>query len=311
MRFSSVAILTISILCAGVAAFLAKSWLENQAAANRELVQPVAHAAPKLRKVVVAAKPLRFGTELGARHLREVDWPDKAIPKGVFTSIDDLVKPDKLRIVLSAIETNEPVLKWKVTGPGQRASLSALIGEGMKAVTIRVNDVLGVAGFILPGDRVDILHTRKRVSDSEDETVQSTAFTDVIMQNIRVLAIDQLADDRSEKPKLAKAVTVEVPIDGAQKLVLAASVGKLSLALREAGETTKSATRRIGLQDLSQRGLSKSSGGPAAPVIGVTRSLKRTEYSVRRDDRMLRKPSVHAPTNKTSETELSRHDRSN
>jgi len=312
MRFSSIVILSVSIVCAGIAALLAKNWLENQAAGSKSVVNSTAQAAPKLRKVVVAARPLRFGMELAARHLQEVEWPEKAIPQGVFKSVKELVKPDKTRIVLSAIETNEPILQWKVTGPGQRASLSALINDGMKAVTIRVNDVLGVAGFILPGDRVDILHTRRDKSGSEAGPAQTPAFTDVIMQNVRVLAIDQQADDRSEKPKLAKAVTVEVPIDGAQKLVLAASVGTLSLVLREAGKSDQSATRRIGLQDLARPGGVKpaAKNGENAPVIGVIRALKRKEYSVRRDDGYSGRPGHFEPL-AAWETELSRQDKPN
>ena len=158
--------------------------------------------------------------------------------------------------MLSAIETNEPILKWKITGPGQRASLSAIIDNGMKAVTIRVNDVFGVAGFVLPGDRVDVLLTR---SESGNDKKQ---FTDVLLQNVRVLGIDQLADDRTEKTAVAKAVTLEVATQDAQKLVLAGTVGSLSLTLRPAGSTTMVRAQRIGADEL---------GGPGAG----TRCLRR------------------------------------
>ena len=112
----------------------------------------------------------------------------------------------------------------------------------MKAVTIRVDEVRGVAGFVLPGDRVDIFLTR-----SESDKQQ---FTDLLLQNVKVLAIGQIADDREDKPTLVKAVTVEVnPID-AQKLILAKSAGRLSLALRRAGESARVGGRRITLGDL-------------------------------------------------------------
>jgi pilus assembly protein CpaB len=93
----------------------------------------------------------------------------------------------------------------------------------MKAVTIRVNDVEGVAGFVLPGDHVDVVLTRQQ---------DKTAASDVVLQNVKVLAIDQIADERAEKPSIAKAVTLEVEVTAAQKLALAATVGTLSLALR-------------------------------------------------------------------------------
>ena len=107
--------------------------------------------------------------------------------------------------MLTAIEANEPILASKITGAGQRATLSAVLQDGMKAVTIRVNDVEGVAGFVLPGDRVDVVLTRQ-----QDKLV---AAADVVLQNVRVLAVDQVADERAEKPSIAKAVTLEVEGD--------------------------------------------------------------------------------------------------
>ena len=106
----------------------------------------------------------------------------------------------------------------------------------MKAVTIRVNDVEGVGGFVLPGDRVDVVLTR--------QVDKGSATTDVVLQNTRVLAIDQIADERADKPAVAKAVTLEVDTVDAQKICAGASVGTLSLMLRKAGETPK--RRRAG-----------------------------------------------------------------
>ena len=177
--------------------------------------------------IVVAAKPLRYGMELSDTDLKEVPWQVNAIPEGTFRTKAELLQGKDKRSVLSSIEANEPILEWKITGPGQRASLSALIQEGMTAVTVKVNEILGVAGFVLPGDRVNVLLTR-----SDKERGQ---YTDVLMQNVRVLAVNQLADDKTEKPMVAKAVTLEVSMEDAQKLVLAANVGNISLTLRQAG----------------------------------------------------------------------------
>ena len=96
------------------------------------------------------------------------------------------------RIVLASIERNEPILRTKITGPGQKATLSAVIQDGMRAVTVRVNDVEGVAGFVLPGDHVDVLLTR--------QAERTTGTNDVVIQNTRVLAVDQLADDAADRP---------------------------------------------------------------------------------------------------------------
>ena len=114
--------------------------------------------------VVVAKQPLRFGTELNASMLQEVPWPSDSLPAGAFAKIDDIMSGGR-RVVLAAIEANEPVLALKITGAGQRATLSALVKPGMKAVTIRVNDVEGVGGFVLPGDHVDVVLTRSSKRD--------------------------------------------------------------------------------------------------------------------------------------------------
>jgi pilus assembly protein CpaB len=127
--------------------------------------------------IVVASKPLRFGTELGAMSLREIAWPNEAVPAGAFSGIADLTS--SRRVVLTAIEANEPILASKITGSGQRATLSAVLQDGMKAVTIRVNDVEGVAGFVLPGDRVDVVLTRQQE--------KMVAAADVVLQNVVIL----------------------------------------------------------------------------------------------------------------------------
>jgi len=249
-----------------LAVFVAQAWLNSQAemrAKNLEAQKkPIA-----THTIVVAAKPLRFGAELGSMSLREVPWPAEALPPGAFTRIADLTR-DGRRVVLAPIETNEPILALKITGAGQRATLSAVLQDGMKAVTIRVNDVEGVAGFVLPGDRVDIVLTRQQD--------KAGAAADVVLQNVRVLAVDQLADERTEKPSLAKAVTLEVEVAAAQKLALAATVGTLSLALRKAGERSPVSTRRITTSDLPKA----NTGEDRYSTVMVVRAGQRTEYSV-------------------------------
>ena len=108
--------------------------------------------------------------------------------------------------MLASIERNEPILRTKITGPGQKATLSAVIQDGMRAVTVRVNDVEGVAGFVLPGDHVDVLLTR--------QAERTTGTNDVVIQNARVLAVDQLADDAADRPTVVTAVTLEVDTIG-------------------------------------------------------------------------------------------------
>src|SRR5260370_22229 len=197
-----------------LAVFIANSWLNYQAEQRMRSLE--ANKQPVIGDtLVVAARPLRFGTELSPSVLREIAWPDTGAPAGSFKTIEQVMAGGR-RVVLTAIEPNEPVLASKITGSGQRATLSAMLDQGMKAVTVRVNDVDGVAGFVLPGARVDIVVTQ--------QMEKNVALSDVVLQNTRVLAIDQLADERTDKPSVVKAVTLEVDMTGAQKLMLATRV---------------------------------------------------------------------------------------
>jgi len=270
------------------AAFLAKVWLENQSPAP---VMVSERPAVAVRTVVVAARPLSFGMGVSPSYLSEITWPEGAIPKGAFSKISEILNGKGKRVVLSAIARNEPVLREKITGPGQRASLSALVSEGMRAVAISVNDVLGVAGFVLPGERVDILLTQSETQEVVGGSPKKTAYTDLLLQNVRVLAVDQLADDRAAKPSLVKTVTIEVSTEQSQKIALASRVGTLSLALRSAGYTKADYARRISLNDLRSGGVvsikqkvaTLAVGNGGRVQIGVTRAAERAEYNVPRE----------------------------
>jgi pilus assembly protein CpaB len=298
MRLSSVMTVLLAVMLAGAAGFLAQQWLEQQ----RRMGAPVVMNAAPQSTIVVAARPLRFGSELTQVNLREMEWPSGGLPAGAFARVADLLKEGDRRLALAPIEPNEPVLAAKITGPGQRATLSSLISPGMKAITIRVNDVNGVAGFVLPGDRIDVMLTRKT-----SDAAQTQLGTEVLLQDVRVLGIDQLADERADKARVVRAVTVEVTIEDAQRVVLASSVGSLSLALRAAGASGRDATGRVTPADLSgersppvvmEPPVSPPAEAASAPVVqpppvvqervqrketvpfGVTRSVKRFEYSV-------------------------------
>jgi pilus assembly protein CpaB len=275
VRINTAVMIGVAVLFGLLAVFVAQSWLNSQAEmrvrdleANRKPVTT--------QTIVVATKPLRFGAELNASSLREMPWPAETIPAGAFSTISDVMGAGR-RVVLSAIETNEPVLAPKVTGPGQRATLSAMIADGMRAVTIRVNDVDGVAGFVLPGDRVDVALTRQ---------ADKSNTNDVVLQGVKVLAIDQTADDRADKPAVARAVTLEVHSGDAQRLALASTVGTLSLMLRRAGEEKAADTRRVTLPDLLQGGgsVNLAEEAPRFATVGVRRAGRRDDVSVPVED---------------------------
>lgn len=271
MRKSTIVMVAFAVVFGLLAVFVAQSWLDS--AAESRLRSLKAQTKPiSTRTIVVAAKPLRFGDQLTAQHLREIPWPETDLPTGSFGKISDLLNGK--RVVLTPIEINEPVLATKITGSGQRATLSSMLRDGLKAYTVRVNDVDGVAGFVLPGDRVDVALTR--------QIDKSIATTDIILQNARVLAIDQIADERTDKPSVAKAVTLEVDVVGAQKLSLSATIGSLSLILRKAGDANAEYTRRVSLRDLetSTTPLAKEQKTAVTTTVTVTRASVRQEYNV-------------------------------
>ncbi|MEA2981618.1 MAG: pilus assembly protein CpaB [Alphaproteobacteria bacterium] len=269
MRTSTIVMIAFAVLFGLLAVFVAQSWLNSQAEQRMRSLE--ANKKPiNTKTIVVAAKPLRYGAELTAQTMREIPWPEGALPSGAFASVTDVMKDGK-RVVLAAIELNEPILAVKITGSGQRATLSALVRDGMKAVTIRVNDVDGVGGFVLPGDRVDVVLTR--------QVDKTSASNEVVLQNGRVLAVDQSADERADKPAVVKAVTLEVDMIGAQRLSLAATVGSLSLMLRRAGETAADKSRRITLDDLTSEVAPKDDGSDMTSVT-VRRGSATKDYSV-------------------------------
>jgi pilus assembly protein CpaB len=271
LRKNTIVMIGIAVVFGLLAVFVAQGWLNYQAELSRKVVAPKEKPVAT-RTIVVAAGPLRFGTHVSADHLREVNWPEQALPAGTFGTIAEVMSGGK-RIVLASIERNEPLLRTKITGPGQKATLSAVIQDGMRAVTVRVNDVEGVGGFVLPGDRVDVLLTR--------QNERTTGMNDVVLQNARVLAVDQLADDAADRPTVVKAVTLEVDTTGAQKIALAASLGNLSLMLRRAGEQVMDATRRVTTSDLSQTEVMQQP--PEAKrfaKVSVTRGTTKQEYNV-------------------------------
>lgn len=253
-----------------LAVFIAQAWLNAQAERRLRSLE-AQKKQPATNTIVVAAQRLPFGVELAKEHLREIPWASEALPQGAFATISALLSAGK-RIVLAPVEADEPVLAVKITGPGQRATLSAIVGEGMKAVSVRVNDVEGVGGFVLPGDRVDVVLTR--------QVEKNNATTEVVLQNARVLAVDQSADDRSSKAAVAKAVTLEVDTLGAQKIWLAASVGSLSLLLRKAGEVSAEPTRRVTLDDLSKPDRIAPAKNNAVTSVSVQRGGQRQSYEV-------------------------------
>jgi pilus assembly protein CpaB len=208
--------------------------------------------------------PLAYGVDITPDKVRFVDYPNSSIPQGAFTNASQLVPAGSKRVALLPIGVNEPILAGKISGPGQGASIAALLPDGMRAASVAINDVSGVAGFIQPNDSVDVLVTR-----SIPGAAGNSQVTDVLLQNVRVIAIDQQAKNADGSPKVAKTATLEVnPLD-AQKLALAQTVGTLSLVLRKPGEQNNPVVETVSMNDLRYN----MYGGARYPAPAVVGSL--------------------------------------
>ena len=239
MRSQSLVILVAAILFGLLAVFVANAYLGR-------VEQKQATAAQGTTKVAVARVPLEFGTPVTPDKIKLVDWPTESLPDGTFSSVAQLTPMGKTHVALRPIQPNEPILRSKLSGEGGRATISAVLKAGMRAASVRVNDVAGVAGFVLPGDTVDVLITRTPT----DPQANGQQITDVLLQKQRVIAIDQDANDNSDKPSVSKTATLEVSQVDAQKLALAQQVGTLSLVLRNAEGDTSPVVETISVEDL-------------------------------------------------------------
>lgn len=218
-------------------------------------------ASMATQQVVVAARDLDLGSALDASMLESVRWPASSVPPG---SINDIKSLDS-RVLRVSLQRGEPVLEGKLTPVGTTAGLSAVIGDGKRAITVKVNEVVGVAGFALPGNYVDVL---VNIRDERD-----SAISKIILEHILVLAVAQEKNRDETKPKVVNAVTLEATPEQAEKLDLARNIGTLSLVLRNQIDQAQVQTDGVRRNDLMQL----PTVSPAKPaVVAVAQPVRRT-----------------------------------
>jgi len=204
-----------------------------------------------LNNVVVAKVDIPAGTKVIAEQLDVVQFPQNAMPNGVFDSPDKLVG----RVAVMQIAQREPVTDYKLAAVGSAGGLSAVIPEGYRAMTVKVDDVQGISGFIMPGALVDVVVV---INPTEQ---QQNPISKIVLQNIKVLAngqnIDRPKNDRD--PESVKAVTLQVTPDQAERLALASTEGKLQLVMRNAVDQDDEQTQGVDKRSLL-------GGEHAAPV---------------------------------------------
>ncbi|MGQ0441825.1 MAG: Flp pilus assembly protein CpaB [Methylophilaceae bacterium] len=205
-------VMLIIALIAGVGAVtMASRWLTQRSA--------------EVNKIAVAAVDITLGQKLTPEMVKMVDWPASSIPPDSFNDTAKLTD----RVIKTSLQRGEPVMESKLAPIGTQGGLSAVIAEGKRAITVRVNDVIGVAGFALPGNYVDIIVNTQTENQRED---RDQDISKIVLERILVLAVAQELGQDQTKPKVVNAVTLEVSPEQAEAIDLARSVGTLSLVLR-------------------------------------------------------------------------------
>lgn len=222
-----VLLLILTLVSGSVAGYSVLQYLEDRPT-------PVFAAQSRVssQSVVVAARDLDVGTTVGSEDVRLVDWPGEAVPNGYARSVDEVLG----RGVITEVATNEPLISSKLADAEAGGGLPIVIPPGMRAVSVKVDEVIGVAGFVVPGTRVDVVLTMTPQNSND-------AMSRVILENIRALAAGQeTQQDEDGEPMTVTVVTVLVTPEQAEKLILAANQGRIQMALRntldlDSGET--------------------------------------------------------------------------
>ena len=212
--------------------------------------------APQKELFVAAAKPLEAGELLKPGSLQLVEWPTTAPLTGGFTKIDEVAG----RIVLYPLPKGEPILERQLAAAGSGAGLTAKIPAGMRAISVRSDEVVGVAGFLLPGTHVDVLMTYHSVAVPEPQTL-------TVLQDVVVLAAGQQIQPQADgKPISVNVVTLLLKPENAEKLVLATSLGGIYFVLRNGADEEQALSPPVGLTQLAGPSAVSPTPAAAAPI---------------------------------------------
>lgn len=225
----AIVMILIALVVAMGTAVGARNWLIGQK--QTPTTQVAAPVPTKLIKILAAAEDLPAGTILQERHLAWVNWPEEALVENYLTETNSQMNEFVGAVVRHQTLAHAPLVRNRLVKPGDRGFLSAVLNPGHHAVSVPVDATSGIAGFVFPGDQVDVILTFKL----EDPGPVERHASQVILTDVRVIAIDQATDNPDGKVKVAKTATLEVTPKGAEKIALALKVGGLSLALRSLG----------------------------------------------------------------------------
>jgi len=267
MRIRPLIVSVAGILLAGGSVFFAREYLgdpSNTALAIEE---------PQTATVLIARSNIDFGAPLESHMIGTQEWPRGSIPAGAFTSLDQIVaqRGEEPRRAKTRLFAGELLLRSKISDFGEKVTIVQRLGENTRAMAIKVNAETAVGGFVTPGDNVDVVLTQGR-----GEMLRAVT----ILQNIRVIGVDQQAEESSDNPNVARTITVEVTPEQGQKLALAQQAGTLSLTLRTLDRVVDAPLDMVEMRDLLQEKSPVEDNEPKKPQIVVRRGIEIEEVDV-------------------------------
>jgi len=233
MNMRSVVLIGIALVIAGVTAFLARSLVSTPQPQTNGSPQAVAKIAEARLKILVAAADMEVGHFVKAEDMIWQSWPDDKVHDAYIQQESD-VAPDSFvgAVVKTTIAAGEPIIANRMVKPGDRGFMAAVLPAGKRAISIRINATSGNAGFIFPGDRVDILLTHEVGAGNRG----TARVSETVLSNVRVLAINQRTDNPTHTPSIGQTATLEVTPKEAEKISLINRMGELTLVLRSLGK---------------------------------------------------------------------------
>lgn len=231
MNIKSLVLIFVALAIAGGTAYMARSFLQGQQQPLVESIIPTVVESETV-DIWVAAVNLPIGTIVNETHLIEKPWPENALSENYITV--EAGAQDSLygQVVRHSIIADEPVTNARLVGPGEQGFVAAVLKPGMRAITVPINLTSGVAGFIFPGDFVDLILTH----DIKDAAGKGRQVSETVLSNVRILAVDQRLSDIGGQPSLGQTVTVEVTPKVVEKIAVIRKLGQLSLSLRPIGD---------------------------------------------------------------------------
>jgi len=233
MNLRTVLLLLFALSAAAVTAYFARNWIANQRAAweNQAPAQAEAPALP-VKEVLAAKEDLVTGTFVKPEHLKWQQWPEDGVNDGYLVKGEATEQDLEGAVVRSHLFAGEPITKSRVVHPGERGFLAAVLEVGQRAVSVPVDATSGISGLVFPGDTVDVILTfQTTVKDEDTDENLTRYFSETLLHDVRVLAIDQAVENVDGMAKVAKTATLEVEPKQAEKVSLALEIGTLSLSL--------------------------------------------------------------------------------